>query len=73
LILELKHRQEDAVKDWDYTVDIEKPPIHPPSRIMRETWGLDLYETRKSKRRRADYSRYLEEYGKAFEANDKPA
>ena len=64
LKIELKRRREDKITDWEFIVDITKPPIFPPNISL---WD-GMCETGKSKRRTADWERYMVEYERASNA-----
>ena len=49
-------------KDYEYIVDITKPPIPPPCRTIYDG-VFSRGETKYSKQRTLDWSDYIKEYG----------
>ena len=43
----------------EYVVDINKPPIGPPMRIIHVNWRRKDVETKESKQRTRDWTTYL--------------
>ena len=54
------------INDIDYKIDLTKPPIGPPCRLMKESLFFGLKETKQSKQRIVKWYLYIEEYMDKF-------